>query len=303
MQDAGKSWGWTVEHCVDPCSVDIRKHIFPSFLLFFFFLFSKQMTNFRLFFSFEIVLEPNHKSSGEIKRPCKGFVKQHVSRGDLAELCKALQIQKVTIVTVYCCPHALLCLLPHRNWSKLRGRGHEGRLQSHTAGTGTLSSLLRTTVPLCCTSIAARHSSLSHPSCTVVPLCSVKSYPEKGDDNQLCPWERWPEKPCSFGWKKGYFDLNENLFQNISISAQYYLWKRGSNYPVFICWHWMIFIFHLFWFKNKSTVYNVYTSHIALKVNLKSSLNSLKLAIAIKTVFTGWEHWESLKLRGFLLQN
>lgn len=124
-----------MEHCVDPCSVDIRKHIFPSFLLFFFFLFSKQMTNFRLFFSFEIVLEPNHKSSGEIKRPCKGFVKQHVSWGDLAELCKALQIQKVTIVTVYCCPHALLCLLPHRNWSKLRGRGHEGRLQSHTAGT------------------------------------------------------------------------------------------------------------------------------------------------------------------------
>lgn len=166
-----------------------------------------------------------------------------------------------------------------------------------------LSSLLRTTVPLCCTSIAARHSSLSHPSCTVVPLCSVKSYPEKGDDNQLCPWERWPEKLCSFGWKKGYFDLNENLFQNIPISAQYYLWKRGSNYPVFICWHWMIFIFHLFWFKNKSTVYNVYTSHIALKVNLKSSLNSLKLAIAIKTVFTSWEHWESLKLHGFLLQN
>lgn len=141
------------------------------------------------------------------------------------------------------------------------------------------------------------------PAAQWVPLCSVKSYPEKGDDNQLCPWERWPEKLCSFGWKKGYFDLNENLFQNISISAQYYLWKRGSNYPVFKCWHWMIFIFHLFWFKNKSTVYNVYSSHIALKVNLKGSLNSLKLAIAIKTVFTSWEHWESLKLHGFLLQN
>lgn len=109
-------------------------------------------------------------------------------------------------------------------------------------------------------------------------------------------------KDLQFWMKKGYFDLHENLFQNISISAQYCLGKRGSNYPVFICWHWMIFIFHLFWFKNKFTVYNVYTSHLALKVKPKSSLNLVKLDTIIKTVFTSWESWKSLKLHGFLLQ-
>lgn len=94
-----------------------EKHIFPSFSLFFFSLFWKQMTNFILFLIWDsAILEPNHKCAGEIKRPCKGFVKQHVSWGDLAELYKALQLQKGTIVNT-------VLLLVHRNWSKTETQG------------------------------------------------------------------------------------------------------------------------------------------------------------------------------------
>ena len=104
-----------------------------------------------------------------------------------AKLCRSRRSQH----SMYCSLHVSFVFPLIVTGQKLRHSGHDGRLQSHSASATTLSPLLNPTFPLCCTSPAAWHSSLSQPVTSQLqmwaPLYSIESYQKKGDDNQLYP--------------------------------------------------------------------------------------------------------------------